>query len=62
MNDKTEILFDFRETASFSRKVAKLLTDDEYAELQWSLIKRPDAGALIIDSSGLRKVRRSAKG
>ena len=45
------------ETSIFTRQVQDLLSDDEYRNLQTTLAKRPDAGALIEGSGGLRKVR-----
>lgn len=45
------------ETSVFTRQVQKHLTDDEYKELQIALVERPDAGDLIKESGGLRKVR-----
>jgi hypothetical protein len=45
------------ETSIFTRQVVELLGDDDYRKLQVTLAKRPEAGALIEDSGGLRKVR-----
>jgi hypothetical protein len=45
------------ETSVFTRRVQDLLTDEEYRELQTTLINRPTAGTLIQGSDGLRKVR-----
>jgi len=50
------------ETSIFTRQVQKLLSDDEYRHLQSELVSRPEAGALIPGSSGLRKMRWSAQG
>ena len=50
------------ETSVFSRQVQKLLTEDEYKELQLGLVERPDLGAIIVGSGGLRKVRWSSRG
>jgi hypothetical protein len=47
----------FIESAVFTRQVQALLTDDEYAALQWHLALYPQAGAVIQDTGGLRKVR-----
>ena len=41
----------------FTAQITSLLTDDEYAELQGVLVVRPDAGDLIEDTGGLRKIR-----
>lgn len=45
------------ETPSFSRQVEAAWSDEEYRAFQLHLILRPDAGALIPASGGLRKVR-----
>jgi hypothetical protein len=45
------------ETTVFTRQVQKLLTDDDYHQLQLALVERPDLGAIIVGSGGLRKVR-----
>ena len=50
-------MLEFRETEIFTRDITSLLTDDEYAELQGTLIVRPEAGDLIPGTSGLRKLR-----
>ena len=38
------------------------LTDDEYRELQATLIERPEAGPVIAGSGGVRKLRWRAPG
>jgi len=50
------------ETSVFTRQVLELLTDDAYRELQEALVNRPDAGAVIPGSGGLRKLRWPAPG
>ena len=50
------------ETSVFTRQVQKLLSDDEYRQLQIELICRPEMGAIIPGSGGLRKVRWSMPG
>jgi mRNA-degrading endonuclease RelE of RelBE toxin-antitoxin system len=50
------------ETSIFTRQVQGLLSDDEYRELQSTLVVRPRAGALIVGSGGLRKIRWGQKG
>ena len=45
------------ETSVFTRQVQKLLSDDEYRELQVALINDPGMGQIIVGSGGLRKVR-----
>jgi len=45
------------ETSVFTRRVVKLLPDDEYRLLQHTLVLRPDLGAIIKGSGGIRKMR-----
>nr|WP_156640889.1 hypothetical protein [Lysobacter gilvus] len=52
----------FIETSYFTQDVLELLSDEEYARLQAWLASNPDAGDLIQDTGGLRKVRWSAGG
>ena len=52
----------FVETSLFSKLLGDYLSDDEYRRLQNHLIERPDAGADIRNSSGVRKVRWRAGG
>ena len=52
----------FVETSAFTPRVASLLTDEEYADLQTVPAGRPDLGNLIPESGGLRKLRVAAKG
>jgi hypothetical protein len=52
----------FIESAVFTRQVQELLTDDEYADLQWHLALYPRAGDVIQDTGGLRKVRWASGG
>ncbi|CAG0989330.1 Toxin HigB-2 [Anaerolineae bacterium] len=47
----------FIETSIFTRQVTSLLSDDEYSQLQVALSAHPDAGAIISQSGGLRKIR-----
>ena len=58
----TKMLFAFRETSQFTKKVVELLTDEEYQKLQIRLSDIPDAGNLIKGSGGLRKIRQADKG
>jgi hypothetical protein len=53
----TTTVLEFRETAFFTAAITSLLTDNEYSELQGVLILNPDAGDLIKDTGGLRKLR-----
>ena len=50
------------ETSVFTRRVTVLLSDDEYRELQATLVERPKAGPVIPGSGGIRKLRWSASG
>jgi mRNA-degrading endonuclease RelE of RelBE toxin-antitoxin system len=50
------------ETPVFTRRVLKLLTDDDYRLLQHEVVARPDVGNIIRGSCGLRKVRWAATG
>jgi hypothetical protein len=52
----------FIETAFFTEDVLGLLSDDEYHQLQLCLAANPDAGDLIKDTGGLRKIRWAAGG
>ena len=50
------------ETSVFTRRVTALLSDDEYRELQATLVERPRAGSVIPGSGGIRKLRWRASG
>lgn len=50
------------ETSIFSRLIQDMMSDDDYRLLQEALITRPDAGAIIKGSGGLRKVRWKLEG
>ena len=52
----------FIETPVFTRKVQELLSDEAYSAFQWYLALNPDAGDVIRDTGGLRKVRWSVAG
>lgn len=52
----------FIESAVFTRQVQELLTDEEYAALQWHLASFPQAGDVIQGTGGLRKVRWASGG
>lgn len=47
----------FIETSIISKQVQKLLSDESYRMLQSALMFRPDAGAVMKGSGGLRKIR-----
>ena len=55
-------MFTFVETKLFTRIVQQYLSDDEYSELQQSLMTNPEAGAVIRESGGVRKLRWSVAG
>ena len=45
------------ETSVFTKRITDLMTDDDYRELQTALVLKPDMGAIIKGSGGLREVR-----
>ena len=45
------------ETTVFTRQVQKLLSSEEYRQLQIELTNKPSIGAIIPKSGGLRKIR-----
>lgn len=47
----------FIETSVFTKQFMAMASDDELVELQKRLIANPVAGALIIGTGGLRKIR-----
>ena len=49
------------ETTFFTREITRILSDDEYKELQSFLVEHPKSGAVIKGSGGLRKIRWSVK-
>lgn len=55
-------MMQFIETSIFTRQVISLLADDEYSQLQATLLINPDTGVIIPHSGGLRKVRWSMSG
>ena len=52
----------FVETHVFTEFVCKSLDDDAYRALQVTLLLRPEQGAVIPGSGGLRKIRGGTKG
>lgn len=52
----------FVETPVFTKEAQALLQDDEYRALQSALLLRPEQGAVIPGSRGLRKLRWSLSG
>lgn len=55
-------MLEFIESPIFAKQVREYLSDDEYASLQWELIKNPNSGSIIPGSGGLRKLRWARKG
>lgn len=53
---------EFIETATFTRQVTELLSDEEYRQLQNTLVEDPECGDLIKGGGGIRKVRHAVKG
>lgn len=51
------MVFAFIETKLFTRLVGEYLSDGEYLELQAALARNPEAGAVIPESGGIRKLR-----
>jgi hypothetical protein len=45
------------ETPIFTKAIQSLMTEDDYRQLQSTLVIRPDMGDLIPGSGGLRKLR-----
>lgn len=50
------------ETSHFTRRVRKLLEDDQYRELQEALVDDPTKGTVIRGSGGIRKIRWEVEG
>lgn len=50
------------ESPVFTRQVRELLSDDEYAGLQWHLALYPKCGDVMQGTGGLRKVRWTGSG
>jgi hypothetical protein len=50
------------ETSIFTRQIQVLLTDEEYRQLQLTLLSKLDLSPVIPGSGGLRKVRWPGKG
>ena len=48
---------EFVETSIFTQRITKLLTDEEYDDLQAVLAEHPKAGDVIPGAGGLRKLR-----
>jgi hypothetical protein len=50
------------ETSVFSKQITRLISDEDYQQLQRVLVINPLAGVLIKNSGGLRKLRWRSKG
>jgi len=55
-------VFTFIESAAFERVRAVYLDDDEYAGLQQFMMENPEAGDVVRESGGVRKLRWKRKG
>lgn len=53
---------EFIETPIFTRQVLDLLSDEEYRQLQNTLLQDPERGDLIKGGGGIRKVRHAIQG
>lgn len=53
---------EFVEFSHFARNISQLGDDEDYLALQIALMERPDAGAIIPGSGGLRKLRWAGSG
>ena len=47
----------FIEAPAFTRRLPAYLTDDEYRRLQGVLLSNPEAGAVVAQTGGFRKMR-----
>ena len=61
MADKITAM-EFIETPTFTRMVTELLSDDEYRELQNTLVEDPGRGDIIKGGGGIRKLRHAVQG
>jgi hypothetical protein len=52
----------FIESAVFTKQVQEVLSDEGYAEFQQYLAHCPEAGEVIRETGGLRKIRWSVQG
>lgn len=55
-------MFSFIETRLFTRLVQEYLSDEQYMSLQRALIENPNAGAVMVGTGGIRKLRCAAPG
>ena len=52
----------FIETSNFTKLIGQYLTDDEYLGLQKFLLQYPEAGKIIRETGGVRKLRWAISG
>jgi len=52
----------FIETSLFTKLISQYLTDDEYLGLQKFLLQHPEAGNIIQQTGGVRKLRWATSG
>ena len=57
-----KILYSFRETKSFTKRLVNLVSDEEFANFQRLLLQVPESGDRIPGGGGIRKIRFPAKG
>lgn len=50
-------LLQFIETSLFTKQIKSLITDDQYSQLQDSLMNEPEQGDIVIGTGGVRKTR-----
>jgi hypothetical protein len=50
------------ETSAFTRRIQALLSDDDYSRLQDWLVRHPDAGDVMPEGGGIRKLRWAVAG
>jgi mRNA-degrading endonuclease RelE of RelBE toxin-antitoxin system len=56
------LMFEFIETASFTKILEQYLDDDEYSRLQNHLNNHPESGVIVPGSGGVRKLRWRGEG
>lgn len=50
------------ETPVFTKRITGILSDDEYADMQWLLAINPETGPVIPGGGGIRKLRWRVRG
>jgi mRNA-degrading endonuclease RelE of RelBE toxin-antitoxin system len=55
-------MFTFIETSLFTKLVHEYLSDEDYGQLQQTLIISPEAGVVVRGSGGVRKIRWATQG